>query len=71
MSRSVRFLNWLISLSSKSFLSLNLQEIKIEGFFTSLSDFIALIFVVGVVAEAPRALPLDEQILLLLFSPFF
>jgi hypothetical protein len=44
---------------------------KIEGFFTSLSDFIALIFVVGVVAEAPSALPLDEQILLLLFSPFF
>ena len=44
---------------------------KIDGFFTSLSDFIALIFVVGVVAEAPRALPLDEQILLLLFSPFF
>ena len=44
---------------------------KIDGFLTSLRDFIALLFVVSVVAETPRALPLDEQILVLLFSPFF
>jgi hypothetical protein len=60
-----------MSFISDSFLSLNLQEMKIEGFLTSLRDFIALMFVVGVVAEAPKALPFEEQTLLFVFSPFF
>lgn len=70
MSKSVRFLNYPMSFSSVSFLSLNLQEINMDGFFTSLRDLIALMLVVGVVI-APRALPLEEQMLLLVFSPFF
>jgi hypothetical protein len=60
-----------MSLSSVSFLSLNLQEINIDGFFTSLKLLIALIFVVGVAAEpTPKALPLELQTLLLL-APVF
>ena len=51
-----------MSFNSVSFLSQNLQEINMEGFFTSLRLLMPVIVVVN---EAfPNALPLDEHLLL-------
>jgi hypothetical protein len=51
-----------MSLSSVSFLSQNLQEINMDGFFTSLRLLIPVIVVV--IDALPSALPLDEHRLL-------